>query len=90
MTDMIEKTEKVDKGFCFNYWQLSYRRKFIRTLWQMPIMLVVAVACFLFVEELHVFKIPHLTPQILSVLIIFASTIQLAYNYIRWKRETQL
>ena len=26
-------TDKVDKGFCLSYWKLSYRRKFIRTLW---------------------------------------------------------
>lgn len=25
--------DKVDKGFELIYWKLSYRRKFIRTLW---------------------------------------------------------
>jgi hypothetical protein len=24
---------KIDKGVQFNYWKLTYRRKFIRTLW---------------------------------------------------------
>ena len=24
---------RIDKGFCFNYWSLSYRRKFLRTIW---------------------------------------------------------
>lgn len=27
---------KVDKGFELVYWELSYRRKFIRTLWMIP------------------------------------------------------
>lgn len=27
---------KVDKGFELVYWKLSYRRKFIRTLWMIP------------------------------------------------------
>ena len=31
---------KVDKGFELAYWNLSYRRKLIRTLWQ-------ALLCFL-------------------------------------------
>jgi hypothetical protein len=25
-----------DRGPCLNYWRLSYRRKFIRTLWTVP------------------------------------------------------
>jgi hypothetical protein len=29
-------TDKVDKGFCLNYWRLSYRRKMLRTLWMIP------------------------------------------------------
>jgi hypothetical protein len=27
---------KIDKGFCIQYWKLSYRRKFIRTIWMLP------------------------------------------------------
>ena len=34
----------IDQGFCINYWRLSYRRKFIRTLWMMAIGLPVLVA----------------------------------------------
>ena len=29
--------EKIDKGFELDYWKLSYRRKFIRTLWLIPL-----------------------------------------------------
>lgn len=28
---------KVDKGFQLIYWKLSYRRKFLRTLWWTPL-----------------------------------------------------
>lgn len=31
----------VDKGSEFIYWNLSYRRKFIRTLWMIPLSILV-------------------------------------------------
>ncbi len=31
----------IDKGFCLNYYKLSYRRKLIRTLWLSPVVLMV-------------------------------------------------
>lgn len=85
MADTVEKSEKVDKGSCFIYWKLSYRRKFIRTLWMMPIA-VVATAILFILEPFIAFGI--INSHILGVLVISVSVIQLAYNYIRWKRET--
>lgn len=32
-----DMSEKVDKGIMVCYWKLSYRRKFIRTLWMDPV-----------------------------------------------------
>lgn len=37
------KEEKVDKGFELFYDKLSYRRKFIRTLWMIPIGIFVGI-----------------------------------------------
>ena len=37
---------KVDKGFELVYWKLSYRRKFIRTLWTIPWM----IASLIFIQ----------------------------------------
>ena len=39
--------EKIDKGFSFSYWRLSYRRKFIRTLWFIPLAVLVILAVIL-------------------------------------------
>ena len=36
-----DMSEKVDKGIMVCYWKLSYRRKFIRTLWMIPIAIVI-------------------------------------------------
>lgn len=33
-----------DQGFSINYWRLSYRRKFIRTLWMMAIGIPILIA----------------------------------------------
>jgi len=30
----------VDRGPCFSYWRLSYRRKFLRTCWTAPVLLL--------------------------------------------------
>ena len=37
------KKEKVDKGFELLYENLSYKRKFIRTLWLIPIGIIVGI-----------------------------------------------
>jgi len=39
---------KVDKGFELRYWRLSYRRKFIRTLWMIPFLLAAIILIFIF------------------------------------------
>jgi hypothetical protein len=30
----------VDRGFCFSFWSLSDRRRFVRTLWSGPLLLL--------------------------------------------------
>lgn len=75
------RNNKVDKGFEINYYNLSYRRKFIRTLWMIPFMiltlcLVVWIGTPLFIT--------------LPVAVIFAVTgfIQAFHNYKKWREET--
>ena len=36
-----DMSQKVDKGIELCYWKLSYRRKFIRTLWIIPFEVIV-------------------------------------------------
>ena len=75
-------SKKVDKGFQLIYWKLSYRRKFIRTLWSIPI-LVISIGIIIFLGNGIFMSI--VMPLILIILFI----IQLIYNYIKWEKDEQ-
>ena len=67
---------KNDKGFNFNYWNLSYRRKFIRTIW---IVILTTICIWYFTN-----------PPIRLILVIgslIAGAIQGGYTYMKWKDE---
>lgn len=74
------KNEKVDKGFELIYWNLSYRRKFIRSLWILPICIVFAYLCTILFEE----KIIGL---FFSILVILTEIIQIIYTCYKWQNE---
>lgn len=71
---------RVDKGFEFIYWKLSYRRKFIRTLWMTPLG-VLLIALLSLSNRTILFKIT-------GIAIIFSTyLIQLVYNYKQYKMK---
>lgn len=72
------KKEKVDKGFEFFYDRLTYRRKFIRTLWLIPIGIVVGVI---------VTYISVIVSLFYWVVLIITAEKQLKYNFMMWKKE---
>ncbi len=72
--------KKVDKGFQLIYWKLSYRRKFIRTLWTTPIF-IISIGIIVFLGDGIV--VSKIMPLILIILFI----LQIIYNYINWKKE---
>ena len=74
------KKEKVDKGFELNYNNLSYRRKFIRTLWM--ILWAILLLCFMRWAGVALFI---LLP--LSVIFAVVGFIQALQNYKNWKEE---
>lgn len=74
--------KKVDNGFQLIYWKLSYRRKFIRTLWTIPIF-IISIRIIIFLGN-GIF-VTRIIPIILTILFI----LQIIYNYIRWKKEEQ-
>lgn len=80
MSKKWEMREKVDKGITLCYWKLSYRRKFIRTLWMIPISIVV-IFCFhsTFQSNLWI----CLVTAMLAILLL----IQAVYNYRKWKNK---
>lgn len=73
---------KIDQGFCFSYFKLSYRRRFKRDMWNMPLVFIFII---LFLKYF-----PNYFPGVGILLItitILLSIIQLIYNYKMWKRN---
>lgn len=71
-----------DKGFCLRWGRLSYRRKFIRTLWAGPVML--ALLFLVVPEERRMLGINRDSVAIISALGFLYQAIS---NYRRWINE---
>ncbi|TYR72587.1 hypothetical protein FZC79_22175 [Rossellomorea vietnamensis] len=80
---VYKNKEKKDKGVVFSYYKLSYRRKMIRTLWSIPI-LVILIIGISFLAELDLTQI-----IILAVFFFALDGIQFLYNYWKWKKLEQ-
>ena len=76
------KKEKVDKGFELVYYNLSYRRRFIRTLWMIPWSIL---ALF----WMYWLGISTDTVLLLAVIFTAVNLIQARHNYKKWKEETK-
>ena len=74
------KNQKVDKGFELLYFNLSYRRKFIRTLWMIPWMILVLIYLYGLGISMYI-----LIPT--TLVFAIAEYIQATYNYKKWKEE---
>ena len=70
-----DKVEKNDKGFGLIYYKLSYRRKFIRTLWLIPVSILVLI----FTHE------SMMDTLIWGFVIALIMVGQAVYNYKKWK-----
>lgn len=71
--------DKVDKGFEWQYYKLSYRRKFIRTLWLIPWTILAIVLIYLFSKSI-------VQTCIWSFILVTVLVIQLIYNFLKWKK----
>ncbi|WP_226681430.1 hypothetical protein [Sutcliffiella horikoshii] len=78
---VYKKKKKVDKGFVLSYYKLSYRRKLIRNLWQLPPSLIVLIAIII------IFDIPNTASVLLMSLFILAGLIHCLLLYRKWKQE---
>ena len=76
-----DMSQKVDKGIELCYWKLSYRRKFIRTLWIIPFEVIV-ISNFCTTYQSYIF------PWIIGTVLFLLSFIQAIYNYKKWKQES--
>ena len=72
---MRMENNKVDKDFEWCYWKLSYRRKFIRTLWVLAI--VILMSPFLISKD----------RTATATVLIILTLVQLIYNYLKWQKD---
>lgn len=70
---------KVDKGVKIAYYGLSYRRKFWRTIYSLPLFLIFIVPMY-FLLDIAVF-----IGYVIFISIVFI--IQAYYNYVKWQEE---
>ncbi|SOC27530.1 hypothetical protein SAMN05880501_1236 [Ureibacillus xyleni] len=78
---LFKDVEKKDKGFVLGYYRLSYRRRFIRSLWGIPFALLVYLALFWLVD---LTSIEYILVGAIFLLLIFVDS---SYNYIKWKKN---
>lgn len=81
MSVIYKNAEKKDKGFVIVYHKLSYRRRFIRTLWLIP---------FVSLLYLTMYWIGDLTSNeniTIGVILLFLLLLDILYNFTKWKNS---
>lgn len=76
------KKENVDKGFELGYYILSYRRRFIRSLWLIP-------WCILALWLLHWVGASNFVVILVAIIFSVTAYLQARYNYKKWKEEEE-
>ncbi len=66
----------------FIYWKLNYRKKFIRTLWHIPI-------CIIAIIVLLTSEVPELEKKIWIMALLITLPVQLIYTYLKRRNEIQ-
>jgi hypothetical protein len=72
---------KVDKGQCLSYWQLSYRRRWVRDLSLLPPLLVLNAV----IMSAQQSSSSRATGSFALLLLVFAASA--SYNLYRWNRD---
>lgn len=78
----MKESKKVDKGFELQYYKLSYRRRFIRTLWMIPFAIIAVFLCY-------VLGFSEWSVLILAIVLAIITIVQALHNYKMWKSEEQ-
>ncbi|TYS70421.1 hypothetical protein FZC76_00550 [Sutcliffiella horikoshii] len=73
--------KKIDKGFALIYYKLSYRRKLIRNLWQLPLSFIALIAIII------IFDIHTTASVFLLSLFILSGLTHCLLLYRKWKQE---
>lgn len=80
---IYKNEEKVDKGLVFNYHKLSFRRKWIRTLWNTPFIVLGIIIIYLWGDWQPLIFIIFSTSG--GVMLVG----QFFYNFFKWKKYEQ-
>lgn len=81
MSLFFRNRKKVDEGFTFNYFRLSYRKKMKRTIIMTPFLALVLLILSLAAQWNGIVIVLLLSAHFLL------SVIQLLYNYYQWKAK---
>ncbi|MFS0688786.1 hypothetical protein AB1K89_06050 [Sporosarcina sp. 179-K 8C2 HS] len=81
MSIIYKDKEKKDKGFVLNYYRLTYRRRFIRTVWAVPIVSLIYIALYRFSD------ITSNEYKIIGVFFFSLLLLDIGYNYSKWKKN---
>ncbi|GAA0117423.1 hypothetical protein [Clostridium senegalense] len=76
------ETNKTDKGFELLYYKLSYRRKFLRTLWMTPFLIVCLAIIWLANDNI-------ILDTIFTIFCVSIYLLQLVFTYFKWKKDEQ-
>lgn len=68
------------KKIKINYRELSYKEKFKRTIWWIPISVFLIIQMF-------IIELPVKITYFFSIALILVGSIQLIYTYLKWKKE---
>lgn len=80
-TFVFKNSSKVDTGVELNYFKLSYRRKLIRTLINIPIIVLSLIIIYSFSEW------SMLAYTLTGLFFVLIFLIQLVYNFIMWTKN---
>ena len=82
--------KKVDKGFELLYFNLSHRRKFIRTIWITVLGIIIIPVMYYFVRNIPIPLFNSWKYILLwDTVILMTGIIQAVYEYRKWKTEKE-
>ncbi len=78
---IYKDVEKKDKGFVLNFHRLTYRRRLIRGLWEIPLVSLIYLALYWFSD------LTSNEYKIIGVIFLFMILLDITYNYVKWKNK---
>lgn len=81
MSKIYKDKEKKDTGFVLNYYRLTYRRRFIRAIWGVPIVSLLFLALYWFSD------LTSNEYKVIGIIFFLLFSLDIGYNYTKWKKN---